>query len=293
MNFEKLKNMETFTTELFDQIVSFQEKEHPAWDNSLSFDQRIKNLPLHSLIFSNPDRDPALFGPTIAFYHPLHGEMHALAHYALQVAEHPIVCDVHGGNGFIATLFAKDLDGTGAQVFALQDDKQKPNQIESFYDPQLVERLNVSITALDRPFDVALSSWMPAEQNYTPDIVQHQPKLIIFIYTEHQHEKTGGRQTGTQEAYENLPENYKLIDEWDITRPQDLFHSSWPDLTPNMEEVRKVKVYAAAPYHDIKLYDNVNSVEPYYWETELDMALTAIEARSFLHKKGITADRMF
>jgi hypothetical protein len=64
--FAALKDMESFTDAMFNRIVAFQEKIHPAWNSERSFDDRIKDLPLHALVFSNPDRDPAQFAHTIA-----------------------------------------------------------------------------------------------------------------------------------------------------------------------------------------------------------------------------------
>ena len=67
--YEKLRYLEDFSEDMFNRIVGFQMREHPAWNPQASFDERIKGMPLHALIFSNPDRDPAKLGPTVApFY---------------------------------------------------------------------------------------------------------------------------------------------------------------------------------------------------------------------------------
>ena len=85
--FEKLREMEAFTVDMFNNIVEFQEKQHPAWNEDAPFEDRIKNLPLHALIFSNPDRDPAKLAPTITHWYPLHTEIQTIARYMRQVAE--------------------------------------------------------------------------------------------------------------------------------------------------------------------------------------------------------------
>src|SRR5210317_1134681 len=87
--FAPLKHMESFTNEMFNRIIAFQEKEHAAWNTELDYGKRIEGLPLHNLIFSNPDRDPENFGPTIAPYYPLREEMEKLAAYSKQVADDP------------------------------------------------------------------------------------------------------------------------------------------------------------------------------------------------------------
>ena len=68
--FEKLRHMETFSDEMFNRIVGFQEREHIAWDSTQSFADRIKDLALHALIFSNPDRDATVHAHTVAPFIP-------------------------------------------------------------------------------------------------------------------------------------------------------------------------------------------------------------------------------
>ena len=129
--FQKLRGMDSFSEELFNRIFSFQEKKHPAWDVNHPFAERIRDLSLHNLIFSNPDRDPQKFGPTVAHYYPLREENRALAHYIRHVSQSPVVLDLHGRNGFIGSLLARE----GIKVIGLRDPSEKPNQISDFYDP--------------------------------------------------------------------------------------------------------------------------------------------------------------
>ncbi|MFQ5469048.1 MAG: hypothetical protein ACE5EH_01950 [Gammaproteobacteria bacterium] len=280
--FEKLREMERFSDEMFNRIISFQEKKHKAWDATSSFDERIKSLPLHALIFSNPDRDPEQFAQTIAPFYPLREEMRQIAHYARLVSDAPVVCDMHAQNGFVGSLLARE----GVKVIGLRDPEAKPNQIVDFYDPACYELRTALISDIDFEFDVALSTWMPSEKNLTPEIIKHKPKLIIFIHTDHIDEDSGKPQTGTKEAFTELPSNYKPVVEWSIVRPADLLHDIWPELTPSLEESRHVIVYADTPYHDIDVTTAPDMVDPYDWEYELDMALTAIKAKDHLREQG-------
>lgn len=280
--FEKLRHLEQFSEEMFNQIVAFQEKDHPAWDPAQPFAERIRALPLHALIFSNPDRNPATHGPTVAHFYPLRAEMRQIAACARQVASDPLVCDVHGRNGFIGSLLARE----GVRVIGCKDPADKPNQIESFLDPEHYERLDCSIDELDRPIDVAFSAWMPSGANRTPAILRHKPKLIVFIHTDHVDESTGRPQTGTPEAYTVLPANYAQIAEWTIDRPRDLLHEIWPDLTPSIQEIRRVRIFADEPWQGIHVEREMDAVDPYDWERDLDMALTALEAKEGLRARG-------
>lgn len=279
--FEKLRHMDSFTDDMFNRIVEFQEKDHPAWNAALSFAERIRGLPLHALIFSNPDRNPATHAHTVAAFYPLRAELRQIAACAKQVASDPLVCDAHGRNGFIGSLLARE----GVRVIGVRDPADKPNQIESFLDAGVYEALDVPLDRLDRSFDVALSAWMPAGVNRTPQIVAHKPKLIVFIHTEHTDE-AGHPQTGTYEAYRDLPDNYAQIAEWTIDRPQNLLHDVWPDLTPSIGETRIVRIFADEPWRRIHVASEVESVDPYDWEKDLDMALTALEAKEALRARG-------
>lgn len=283
-HFEPLRNMGPFSEDMFNRIIGFQEKDHPAWNSALPFAERINGLPLHYLVFSNPDRDPAKMGPTIAPIIPLRDEMRRIAAYARQVATAPVICDLHAGNGFVGSLLARE----GLKVIGVRDPGAKPNQIKDFYDRDCYELREQAIASIDFPFDVAFSCWMPAGKNYTPEIVKYQPKLIVFIHTKHANQETGEPQTGTPEAYTELPERYQLIHEWGMTRPKDLFHDIWPDLTPSIEETRYIKVYADRAYQHIEVEDDQPSAEPYDWEHELEMALLARQAMEHLRAQGMS-----
>jgi len=281
--FEKLRHMEEFTDGLFNRIVAFQSKEHAAWNQDAPFEERIKDLTLHNLIFSCPDRDPETSGPTVAHYYPLREENRALVYYATQVASNPTILDMHGRNGFIGSLLGRE----GAKVIGLRDGEDKPNQISEFYDKECYELRDTKLGDVDFGFDVAFSAWMPSGENFSPDIFKHRPKLVIFIYTEHVNEHSKQRQTGTNDAFDQLPDGYKVIDEWSITRPENLMQQAWPDLSGNIEEVRHVKVIADEPYHDVAQYAPEQMAEPYGWEAELEMALLTIEAKEHLRSQGI------
>ena len=225
MGFEILRNMESFTQNMFNGIIGFQEKEHSAWKTDLSFRERIKDLPLHYLMFSNADRDPKTHGPTIAHYYPLKYEMAKIADYISKVSKDSVVCDVHARNGFIGSLLAQELAHEGISVTGLQDPDEKPNQIESFYDADNYKMQKSTLKDTDLNVDVVFSSWMPAGMNITGDIIAKNPKLVVYIFTEHTNEFSGERQTGTSESFgEQLPEKYKLLEEWSVTRPKDLLH---------------------------------------------------------------------
>ncbi len=281
--FEKLRDMEAFTEGLMNRIFAFQEKQHPAWDESKPFPQRIGGIPLHNLMFSNPDRDPKLLGPTIAHYYPLREENRALVYYAQQVAGDPVVLDVHARNGFIGSLLARE----GVRVVGLRDPLEKPNQIANFYDPTCYDMREGTVADVDFPIDVAFSAWMPSGKNFTPDIVRLKPKLIIYVYTEHVNVYSKLWQTGCEAAFNDLPDNYRIIDEWSIARPENLLQEAWPDLSASIEETRYVRVFADRSVAEIPQYAPERMAEPYDWEAELEMALLTIEAKQHLRSRGI------
>lgn len=282
--FERLRQLAGFSEEMFNRIIAFQERLHPAWTPGAPFAERIRELPLHALVFSNPDRDPAKYAHTIAPFYPLRAELRQIAQCARQVADDPLVCDVHGRNGFLGSLLARE----GVRVLGLADPADKPNQIAEFHDPSCYEASTDTLETLTRPIDVAFSAWMPAGINRTPAIAAHAPKLIVFIHTDHVDASSGLRQTGTAEAYTQLPARYRQIAEWSITRPKDLLHGVWPDLTPSIEETRHVRIFADEPYRGIHVEREMEAVDPYDWERELDLALTALEAKEYLRTRGFT-----
>jgi hypothetical protein len=287
-HFEILRKMDTFSEDMFNRIIAFQERQHPAWKSEMPFAERIKGLPLHYLVFSNPDRDPAKMGPTVSPIIPLRDELRRIAAYARRVSDAPVICDLHAGNGFIGSLLARE----GIKVIGVRDPNAKPNQIKNFHDGDCYELREQAIESIDFPFDVAFSCWMPAGKNYTPEILRHQPKLIVFIHTTHARPETGEPQTGVPEAFVNLPERYQLLHEWGMTRPKDLFNSIWPDLTPSIEETRYVKVYADRDYHDIDVPDELPAAEPYDWEEEFEMALLARQAMDHLKAQGLSMTQL-
>ena len=269
-----------FTNDMFNRIIAFQEKDHAAWNEQQDFATRIQGLPLHNLIFSNPDRDPTQYGPTVATYYPLREEMVKLASYAKQVAQQPLVYDWYPGNGFVGSLLARE----GISVKGVRDNNIKDNQITNFYDADCYEFIEHN--QLQSTCDVVFASWIPSQHNPTPGIVKLKPKLIIYVYTEHVDNQSKQRQTGSDDMFDALQNDYHLLDSWSVTRPRDVLHEVWPDMTPSIEETRITKVYAAN-----QLPLGKNTVEqqftPYDWEKELHMALLAIEAKNNLRARGV------
>lgn len=279
--FEPLKKMNSFTEDMFNRIIAFQEKEHPAWIAQLPFEQRIKELPLHYLMFSNGDRDPGIYASTVLPYYPLHHEMLDLVHYMRQVSLQPKVLDIHCGNGFFGSLLARE----GIKVTGLREPHLKPNQIEDFYNPENFQLLNGSISELKDEYDVIVSNWMPSNCNYTPDILELKPKMVVYLFSEHLDESTGLRQTGTVDAFDPGPD-YTLVDHWSVVRPENLLKEIWPDLTGNIEEKRQVRVYAHKDLNLIKKFRHEGSTETYDWEKELEMTMLAHKAKDMVRSKG-------
>ena len=277
--FEPLRRMESFTQEMFNRIIAFQEKEHPTWNTSLSFDQRIQGLPLHNLIFSNPDRNPEISGPSVANFYPLREEIQKIAHYVQQVEANSL-CDLYSGNGFIGSLIGRE----GIKVYGINDSRCKPNQIPEFYDDSCFAYINNDL--VQSQCDCIMAAWMPNGENPTPKIVKLKPKLIIYIYTEHKNEKTGVRQTGTDDMINSIPDEYLLIDQWSITRPENILHEIWPDMTPSIEETRLTRIYVNKKYHTINKANNLTIKTAYDWEIDLQMALLAIEAKKVVQSNG-------
>jgi hypothetical protein len=275
-----LREMESFTQDMFNRIIDFQEKQHPAWNPELSFDERINGLPLHYLIFSCADRDPKQFGPTVAHYYPLHEEMQTIAWYCKQVSSNPRLCDLYPGNGFIGSLIARE----GVHTIGIQNDAALPNQISRFYDKTVYEFSDAALA--DTECDAVFISWPPSGVNPLPDVANKRPKLIITVYTDHINPETHQRQTGTDDMFDSLPAHYQLIGHWSVTRPKDLLHEIWPDMTPNIEEIRQVRIYADEPYHTITPPTDLPSCTPYDWEQDLHMAELALDAKREMEMRG-------
>jgi hypothetical protein len=283
-DFEPLRDMATFTEDMFNRIIAFQEKEHPAWNNSLTFEERIKGLPLHNLIFSNPDRDPAVFGPTVAPYFPLREEIQKIAYYIKQVSElsstSPEMCDLYPGNGFIGSLIGRE----GIHVTGVKRISDKPNQIELFADTDCYRFSNDPIEKLT--CNTMLVSWPPAESNPSHDLIELRPKLIIYVFTNHIDENTNKRQTGSEEMLATLSNDYRLLDQWESLRPKNILHDVWPDMTPSIEEARQVHIYAHSSIGDINLVKSLPPSQPYDWEKDFQMALLALQAKREVQSRG-------
>lgn len=277
--FDPLRNMESFTEAMFNNIIAFQEKQHPAWDKALPFTQRIEHLPLHYLIFSSPDRDPNQFGPTVAHYYPFREEIQKIAYYTQEIGANSLA-DIYCGNGFIGSLIARE----GIKVLGLTQYLHKPNQIERFHDTACYSFSEASFA--ESQCNAVFTSWIPGGENPSPSIVACHPRLIVYSYTDHINPQTQERQCGTDTMLTDLPDNYVLLDQWSVTRPENLLHAIWPDMTPNLEEIRHTRIYVEQNFKDIDTHPKLLPGEPYYWETEYNMAMLALEAKQDLQMKG-------
>lgn len=280
--FEALREMDKFTEDMFNRIIAFQEKQHPAWNPKLSFDERINDLPLHYLIFSNADRDPENYAATVASYYPLRWEMQTIAYYINAVSSNATTCDLYSGNGFIGSLLARE----GVNIVGLRPYNQKPNQITDFSDGHCYQFSEKSLQ--DCECDAVFISWPPSGENPTPMVLAKKPKVIIYVYTQHQNERTGERQTGDAKMFDGITDDYELVDEWSIVRPENLLHEIWPDLTPNIEETRITRVYIQKPFATLSKPAHLPDAEAYQWEQELNMAQLALQAKQQLRSQGIT-----
>lgn len=291
-NFEPLRDMEAFTKDMFNRVIDFQEKEHYAWNANLAFGARIKDLPLHNLIFSNPDRDPAKYSATVAPYYPLREEIQKIAFYVAQLAKNPVLCDLYPGNGFIGSLLGREMathSSTAEKVIGLTNTpaEMKPNQIESFFD---ADHFTYSATPFNElNCDAALVSWPPTDSNPSTQLVQRQTPLIIYIFTEHVDEKTKQHQTGSDAMLSALVNDYRLIDSWDVVRPKDILHDIWPDMTPSIEETRHVHIYAHNTVDELQPAKTLPPTQCYDWEKDLQMALLALQAKQEVQSRGFPA----
>jgi len=282
MNFEKLREMESFTQDMFNRILAFQDKEHAAWDESLDFSQRINNLPLHYMVFSNGDRNPDTHGPTVNHFYPLRNEMQTLANYINQLGAGVQVTDVEARNGFVGSLLARE----GISVTGLRSNDEKPGQIENFYDASCYKITPGDISTLDKT-DVVFSSWLSADKDLSQDILRLNPSMVIYIYSETKDPETHKMLTGTENSFgEGLGDAYRILDEWQIERPEDLFHAIWPDLTPSPTETRHTRVLVRADIDISQQRIDAGIQHGYDWEKELDMALTAHIAKAEVEKRG-------
>lgn len=279
-NFEALREMGAFTEDMFNRIIAFQEKEHPAWNPELSFAQRISGLPLHNLIFSNPDRDPNKFGPTVAAYYPLREEIQKIADYIKRVSDRPLLCDLFPGNGFIGSLIGRE----GVEVIGLRQPEVKPNQITAFHDDACFtysEHLPGQLKC-----DAVLASWPPSGVNPGSLFLDCKPKMAVYIFTDHIDPSSGLRQTGSDDMMAELAEHYREIDTWTVERPQDLLHDIWPDMTPSIEEIRQVHIFQHNSLAPLPPLEKLPPSQPYDWEKDLNMALLARQAKREIEARG-------
>ena len=281
--FLPLREMESFTEDMFNRIIAFQEQEHPAWNQALSFDERIIGLPLHNFIFSNPNRNPETSGPTLAHYYPLREENRKLAHYIKQIGKNAKVCDVYPGNGIIGSLLAKE----GVDVFGLTQNDVLPCQIDKFLDSNCYQLIDKPLADVD--CNVIFASWIPSDVNPTPAFLEKSPDLLIYVYTDHVDESSKKQQVGSKEMLMPLSDEYNLIDQWSVTRSKDILHAIWPDMTPSIEETRHTHIYLKNNFSSLRKYDSGHEkFDGYDWETELLMTTLALEAKHLIETGKIS-----
>jgi hypothetical protein len=135
------------------------------------------------------------------------------------------------------------------------------------------------------------ASWPPPDTDPTTEIIAHNPKLIIYTFTDHINKDTGQRQVGSETMLQNIPSEYQLIDQWTVVRPENILHAIWPDLTPSIEETRHTHLYATrqamSQLKGLAPFQADANIEPYSWEKELRMTELALEARQLIESKGI------
>ena len=278
--FLPLRDMESFTEDMFNRIIAFQEQEHPAWNEQLSFEERITGLPLHNFIFSNPNRDPTKSGPTLAHYYPLKKELERLAHYIRQTGDDARVCDIYPGNGIIGSLLGRE----GIEIFGIKRDDVLPCQIAEFYDNNCYQFVAGNLEEAN--FNTAFASWMPSGINLTPQLIQKNPDLIIYIFTDHIDPATNKRQVGSEQMLSDLNDDYRLVDNWSITRTKDILHEIWPDMTPSIEETRHTHIYASKSVADIQAYTiDTETKYAYDWEKDLVLTNLAHEAKDLVKSR--------
>jgi SAM-dependent methyltransferase len=242
----------------------FQAHRHTAWDESVSFGDRISDLPLYALEFNNPDRDGDRQGPTVAHYSPARREIVALAKLCRALGQNVAVLDVGCGNGFIGSLLARE----GVRVIGIDDDSWKPPQIATFFDADTYERrAPCSLGQFAEPFDVALCSWMVPGTNLTRAILTRRPSLVIHVYSSDRHED-GSITTGSAEAYD-CPPDYAPIGRWTVVTPHNFFAKlGFPTGTPR--KTRLVEAWRRQDVQDLELKPPELLSEEYSWQIERD-----------------------
>ena len=166
----------------------------------------------------------------------------------------------------------------------MQQPSVKPNQIESFSDSSCFSIDDNPIEK--RSCNAVLISWPPAEVNPSQQVIGLQPKLIIYVFTNHVDETTGVRQTGSKDMLTTLANDYRLVDQWEVHRPKDLLHEIWPDMTPSIEETRQVHIYAHSSLIKFTAVQSLPPAQPYDWEIDLQMALLALQAKQEVQSRG-------
>jgi SAM-dependent methyltransferase len=162
------------------RVVACQQHQHAVWNEGLSFDERISNLPLYALELNNCDRDPKKHGLTIAHYAPAKQEMIALTRIFESSGSKLRILDVGCGNGFIGSLLARE----GLPVIGIDDFSWSPPQIPYLFDERVYEhRAPVSLEKFEDDFNVAFCSWMVPNVNLTPLIVSKRPEFIVHVYS--------------------------------------------------------------------------------------------------------------
>ncbi len=250
-----------------ENIISFQIKIHPAWNENNSFLERIRELPLYFLEFNHNSRIDEVHSVTVTHYVPHRIELITLSKIINSIGNNVHVCDIGCGNGFIGSLLGRE----GVSIFGIDDHSYKQPQISRFIDKQHYSITEKTLDSEDVQFDVAFCGWMSPYTNLTPSILLKEPKLIIHIYSPDR-QKDGSLITGTTEAYQ-CPDNYSRLIEWSSVLPENYFLplgsiTDLQGLTPNPRKDRRVLLYIRNDIKNIRNYNPLENNGLYYWDIE-------------------------
>jgi hypothetical protein len=222
-------------------ILGFDSRSHPAWNPTVSFSDRTKDMPLYFLEFNHHSKDSDTQSVTVTHYAPHRVEMMALATIIDSCGDRPVVCDIGCGNGFIGSLLANE----GVTVFGVDDRSYKQPQIDMLYDQSCYRVIKSSLAELPEPFDVAFCAWMSPGINLIPSLAARHPKLIVHLFSPDQ-QPDGTPTTGTSTAY-SPPDGYQAHVGWRSTVPDNYFipmaNLAGLDLSGNTRKNRFVLVH--------------------------------------------------
>lgn len=246
------------------RVADFQRHQHAIWNSALSFDERVRDLPLYALEFNNFDRDSSKHGPTVAHYAPSRQEMIALSQIISENVEAKLqVLDVGCGNGFIGSLLARE----GIPVIGIDNLSWALPQIHHLFDEQVYEsRIPVSLEEYGDDFNVAFCSWMIPNANLTKQIVAKQPELIIHTYSAHT-QPDESPQTGCEEAY-RCPKDYWVLGAWATQTPANFFADVEPRFSRKSATIRITEIWCHRDIHTAKFFAPEHCNNEYSWDIE-------------------------